>query len=74
MSATSSETRATLSSGEPELLPFSVWRGTFWLVGNALDHDPAMRDLLPAHANVRVADAAHGAGVYEAVVTTLSGA
>lgn len=48
--------------------------GTFWLVGNALEHDPAMRDLASAHANVRVADAAHGAGVYEAVVTTLNGA
>lgn len=48
--------------------------GAFWLVANALEHDPGMRDLLPAHANVRVAEAAHGAGVYEAVVTTLQGA
>jgi hypothetical protein len=26
------------------------------------------------HANVRVAEAGHGAGVYEAVITTLMGA
>lgn len=48
--------------------------GAFWLVANALEHDGGLRDLLPAHANVRVAQAAHGAGVYEAVVTTLRGA
>jgi hydroxymethylpyrimidine pyrophosphatase-like HAD family hydrolase len=44
--------------------------GTFWLVANALERDPSLRGALPA--NVRVAEAGHGAGVYEAVVTTLA--
>ena len=43
----------------------------FWLVANALERDPSMREALAAHANVRVAEAGHGAGVYEAVVSTL---
>jgi hydroxymethylpyrimidine pyrophosphatase-like HAD family hydrolase len=47
---------------------------TFWLVANALERDPTMREALHAHANVRVCEAAHGAGVYEAVVSTLMGA
>ena len=47
--------------------------GTFWLVANALERDPTMREDLPAaNANVRVTEAAYGAGVYEAVVTTLA--
>ena len=45
--------------------------GSFWLVANALERDPTMGEALRAHANVRVASAGHGAGVYEAVVTTL---
>lgn len=48
--------------------------GAFWLVANALEHDPAIGELARAHANVRVAEAAHGAGVYEAVVTSLQDA
>jgi hydroxymethylpyrimidine pyrophosphatase-like HAD family hydrolase len=44
--------------------------GTFWLVANALERDPSLRDALGP--GVRVAEAAHGAGVYEAVVTTLA--
>ena len=48
--------------------------GTFWLVANALEHDPAIGDVLGTHANARVTTAGHGAGVYEAVITTLSGA
>lgn len=69
--------------------------GAFWLVGNAIERDPSMRDLvaaaaggiaaeaggIPAEAggvaapgNVTVTDAGHGAGVYEAVVSTLMGA
>jgi phosphoglycolate phosphatase len=43
---------------------------TFWLPANAVERDPSLREGLPA--NVRVAEAAHGAGVYEAVVTTLA--
>jgi HAD superfamily hydrolase (TIGR01484 family) len=44
--------------------------GTFWLVANALDKDPLLVGNLPR--NARVAEAGHGAGVYEAVVTELS--
>ena len=43
--------------------------GTFWLVANATE---AVRDAARAMANVRVAEASHGAGVYEAVITTLA--
>ncbi|MGD1051487.1 MAG: HAD family phosphatase [Solirubrobacteraceae bacterium] len=46
--------------------------GTFWLVANALERDPAMREALRAHRNARICDEGHGAGVYEAVVTTLA--
>jgi hydroxymethylpyrimidine pyrophosphatase-like HAD family hydrolase len=44
--------------------------GTFWLPRNAVERDPSLRDGLPA--NVRVAEAGHGEGVYEAIVTTLA--
>jgi hypothetical protein len=44
--------------------------GTFWLVANAFDRDPELRAALPA--NARVAEAGHGPGVYEAVVTELA--
>jgi phosphoglycolate phosphatase len=44
---------------------------TFWLVANALQHDSTLRAGLAAHANVRLCEAGHGAGVYEAVVSTL---
>lgn len=43
----------------------------FWLVANALERDPSIREELAAHANARVCDAGHGRGVYEAVVSTL---
>jgi hydroxymethylpyrimidine pyrophosphatase-like HAD family hydrolase len=43
---------------------------TFWLVSNALDRDPSLADALGPH--VRAASAPYGAGVYEAVVTTLA--
>jgi hypothetical protein len=46
--------------------------GTFWLVRNALDRDPSLRDDIARHGNVRVTDESFGAGVYEAVVTTLA--
>ncbi|HWG07584.1 MAG TPA: HAD family hydrolase [Solirubrobacteraceae bacterium] len=42
-----------------------------WLVANALQRDPSLRGVLARHENVRVAEAGHGAGVYEAVVSTL---
>jgi len=46
---------------------------TLWLVANAVERDPSMRDVLAACENVRIAEAGHGAGVYEAVVSTLIG-
>jgi hydroxymethylpyrimidine pyrophosphatase-like HAD family hydrolase len=46
----------------------------FWVVANALERDPTMREALAAYDNVSVAEAGHGAGVYEAVLTTLVGA
>jgi hydroxymethylpyrimidine pyrophosphatase-like HAD family hydrolase len=46
--------------------------GTFWFVGNAVQRDPTLREAVGARTNVRVADDAYGAGVYEAVVTTLA--
>jgi phosphoglycolate phosphatase len=44
---------------------------TFWLVANAVQRDPSISAAAAAHANVRIAEAGHGAGVYEAVVSTL---
>jgi phosphoglycolate phosphatase len=46
--------------------------GALWLVANALEHDPDIRQALARHPNARVAEAAHGPGVYEAVITTLA--
>jgi hypothetical protein len=46
--------------------------GTFWLVANALERDPSLADVVAGRPGVRVAEGAHGAGVYEAVVTTLA--
>jgi phosphoglycolate phosphatase len=48
--------------------------GAFWLVANALRADPSIRASIPRDAAVTVTEATHGAGVYEAVVTTLAGA
>ena len=45
---------------------------TFWLVANAVERDPSLREAIAGRDNVRVAEAGHGAGVYEAVVTTLA--
>lgn len=47
--------------------------GSFWLVANAVARDPSMREAIAGMGNVRVAEAAHGPGVYEAVVSTLMG-
>jgi hydroxymethylpyrimidine pyrophosphatase-like HAD family hydrolase len=46
--------------------------GTFWFVANAVERDPTLREATGARANIRVAEASYGAGVYEAVVTTLA--
>jgi hydroxymethylpyrimidine pyrophosphatase-like HAD family hydrolase len=48
--------------------------GTFWLVASAVERDPTIRETIGGRQNVRVADAGHGRGVYEAVITTLMGA
>jgi HAD superfamily hydrolase (TIGR01484 family) len=48
--------------------------GAFWLVRNAVDRDPSILEAIAGRENVRVAEERHGAGVYEAVVTTLRGA
>ena len=45
---------------------------TFWLVANALRRDPSMQEAIARCENVRVCEAAHGAGVYEAVLSTLT--
>jgi hydroxymethylpyrimidine pyrophosphatase-like HAD family hydrolase len=44
---------------------------TFWLVANAHLRDPTIGEVIVQYANVRVCEAAYGAGVYEAVVSTL---
>lgn len=46
--------------------------GAFWLVANALERDPDLGPEVAGRAGVRVASEPYGAGVYEAVVTTLA--
>lgn len=46
--------------------------GTFWLVRNALERDLTLERELPGRPGVRIASERYGAGVYEAVVTTLA--
>ena len=46
--------------------------GAFWLVGNALERDPTLAPEAANRPGVRVASESFGAGVYEAVVTTLA--
>jgi hydroxymethylpyrimidine pyrophosphatase-like HAD family hydrolase len=46
--------------------------GSFWFVGNAAQRDPTLREAIAGRANVRFAEASYGAGVYEAVMTTLA--
>jgi phosphoglycolate phosphatase len=48
--------------------------GDFWLVANAVERDPSMRGLTASSANVRLASAGFGRGVYEAVISTLMNA
>lgn len=55
-----------------EDLGAAVAVGTFWFVANALQKDPSLRDAIAGRPNVRIAEGAHGEGVYEAVVTTLA--
>jgi phosphoglycolate phosphatase len=53
-----------------EDLGMAVAVSAFWLVGNALEEDPSVREAMTA--NVRVAEGRQGAGVYEAVLTELA--
>jgi hydroxymethylpyrimidine pyrophosphatase-like HAD family hydrolase len=46
--------------------------GTFWLVANALESDLTLASEVAGRPGVRVASERYGAGVYEAVVTTLA--
>jgi len=46
--------------------------GAFWFVANAVQRDPTLSEAIGARANVRVAEQSYGAGVYEAVITTLA--
>jgi hydroxymethylpyrimidine pyrophosphatase-like HAD family hydrolase len=45
--------------------------GLFWLVANAVERDPSIREVLADYENALVAEDGYGAGVYEAVVSTL---
>jgi phosphoglycolate phosphatase len=45
---------------------------TFWLTANALIRDPTLESDVSTRPRVRVASEEYGAGVYEAVVTTLA--
>jgi hypothetical protein len=47
--------------------------GAFWLVSNAAERDPTLAGFAAGRAGVRLASEPFGAGVYEAVVTTLAG-
>jgi phosphoglycolate phosphatase len=45
---------------------------SFWLVANALERDPTLQQDATALPGLRIASEGYGAGVYEAVVTTLA--
>lgn len=46
--------------------------GAFWLVANAVERDPTLETDVAGRAGVRLASESYGAGVYEAVVSTLA--
>jgi hypothetical protein len=46
--------------------------GAFWLVANALERDLTLGSEVQGRPGVRIASEGYGAGVYEAVVTTLA--
>lgn len=46
--------------------------GTFWMMANGVERDPTISSELAVRSNVRVAEAGFGAGVYEAVASTLA--
>jgi hydroxymethylpyrimidine pyrophosphatase-like HAD family hydrolase len=45
--------------------------GRFYLVANALEKDPGLREAAAAYENVEITEAGHGEGFYEAVVGAL---
>lgn len=66
---TAPDTMAVGDSREDLMMATVV--GSFWLVANGRQRDPEIADLLPAYPNARVCEQSNGAGVYEAVITTL---
>ena len=46
--------------------------GRFFLVANALEKDPGLREHAAAQGNVEITEAGHGDGFYEAVVRSLA--
>lgn len=67
------ERAATIACGDSrEDLQMAPAVDRFWLMANALEADPSIRGVLAGVPNVRVSEATYGAGVYEAVVTTLA--
>jgi hydroxymethylpyrimidine pyrophosphatase-like HAD family hydrolase len=46
--------------------------GRFYLVANATDRDPEIRDEIAGHANISITEAPVGEGFYEAVVRSLA--
>ncbi len=46
--------------------------GTFWLMANALERDHTLEADVSGRPGIRIASESYGAGVYEAVVTTLA--
>jgi phosphoglycolate phosphatase len=66
------EREETLAVGDSrEDLACAPYVGTFWLVANAVERDPSMREAIAAYDNIRVAESGYGAGVYEAVLGTI---
>lgn len=62
----------TISVGDSaEDVGMAAATGTFWLVGGAADHDPAVAAARLEHDNVVEAEGGPGEAVYEAIVTTL---
>ena len=55
-----------------EDLEVSAVVGAFWLVANAVTRDSTLDDEIAGRPGVRLASEPYGAGVYEAVVTTLA--
>jgi len=55
-----------------EDMAVSAHVGQFFLVANAVSKDPTITEALASYPNATVTEAAHGDGVYEAIVSTLA--